>query len=83
MRPARQRHRRALSLDPVGSEGMSEGMRGDGLLNFRIRGGSTDGALKDGFVQVVAANFLARWVCVGAGCRKDPFVWLTALRSSA
>jgi len=51
---------------------VSQGVWGDGLLKFRSRGGATDGALENGFVEVVAANFLARWIGVRAGRRKDP-----------
>jgi hypothetical protein len=56
----------------VGGEGMPQRMGADGLSGFARPRRLADGALDDGFVQVVAANFLARGIGVRAGRRKDP-----------
>ncbi len=51
---------------------MTLGVGADQLGNARGHGGAANGALDDGFVQVVATNFPTCEIGVRAGCGKDP-----------
>jgi len=58
-------------LEEMGRKTVSEGMRGDGFVDFGEPGGSFDGPLKISFVQVVALSDAADGVYREIGGGKD------------
>ena len=58
---------------------MAEGVAADAFVEFGGLGGLPNGALDDGFVEVVAAGFVGFGVEVVAGRREEPlpgpFAW--------
>jgi len=59
-------------LEQVGGEGVAEGVGADGLGDPGGETGSANGALDDGFVQVVAAALARGSIDVGPGGGEDP-----------
>jgi hypothetical protein len=58
-------------LEKVGSEGVTEGVAGDALLDFGPLRSPFDGALQAGGVEVMAAHFAAAGVKGASGSRKE------------
>ena len=59
-------------LEEVGGEGMTKGMGADEFLDLGAPAGFADGALDDGFVEMVSVKAFGVWVSVGSGGGEEP-----------
>ena len=59
-------------FEQVGRERVAQGVRRDGLGDSSDGGGLAHRALDDGFVDVMAPNFLGDGIVVGTGGREHP-----------
>jgi hypothetical protein len=60
------------SLEEVGGKGVAEGVAANALGELGGDGGLANGALEDGFVEVVATAFVGGWVEVDACGGEEP-----------